>query len=84
MLPPLVDSAVNTAEERELDKIRNPRDLLQYLKKRYSLPHSMVFVQGLLLASKVNRLYQKCVDIAKSWKQEPIIFFEQKPLETGK
>ncbi|XP_078341372.1 uncharacterized protein LOC111108757 isoform X1 [Crassostrea virginica] len=78
----LEDSAVNTAEERELDKIRNPRDLLQYLKKRYSLPHSMVFVQGLLLASKVNRLYQKCVDIAKSWKQEPIIFFEQKPLET--
>lgn len=84
MFPPLVGTVVNTTEERELEEIRNTKALLQYLRKKYSLPHNMIFVQGLLLASQVDRLYQKCVDVAKSWKQEPVTFFEQKTLEMGK
>lgn len=75
---------MNSTEKRELNEIRSTRDFQQYLWEKFSLPHNMVFVQGLLLASGVDRLYQKCVEFAKSMKKEPVTFFEQQISMTGK
>lgn len=75
---------MNSTEKRELDEIRSAMDLKKYLWVKFSMPHNMVFVQGLFLASKVDRLYQKCVEFAKSIQQESVTFFEQLTSMTGK
>lgn len=71
-------------EKYEFGKISNAEDLKQYLWDKYSLPHNMVFVQGLLLESKVERLYWKFVEFAKSRKNEPVTFFERHTPIKGK
>lgn len=75
---------MNENEKREFDNISSIEDLQQYLWDKFPLPHNMVFVQGLLLASKVNRLFEKFVEFGKSMKEEPVAFFEQHISMTGK
>lgn len=75
---------MTSIEKSELDQIRNAEDLKKYLWDKYSLPHNMVFVQGLLLASGLDRLYWKFVEFAKSRKQEPVTFFKKTTSMTGK
>lgn len=75
-----------TEDEKDIDHIKRigeKKDLQQYLRKKYKLHHNMVFVQGLFLACKAERLYQKCVDIAKRIKNKPVTFFEKNVSETG-
>lgn len=80
----LVGRRMNESQKNEFDNINSAADLQQYLWDKFPLPHNMVFVQGLLLASKVNRLYEKFVEFGKSMKEEPVTFFEQHISMTGK
>lgn len=80
----LLGIPMNSTEKRVYDQISNTKDLKQYLWDYYSLPHNMVFVQGLLLASGVDRLYWKFVEFAKSWRQEPVTYFEKNTPINGK
>lgn len=84
MLFPLLDFPRTSKGKREFDEIHTTKDLLQYLWDNFALPHNMFFLQGLFLASGVDRLYQKCVEFSKSMKHEPITFFEMKSSMTGK
>lgn len=73
----LLATLMTSKEKREFREIRDAKKLKQYLWDKYSLPHNMVFVQGLLLASGVERLYQKFEEFAKSRKNEPVTSFER-------
>ena len=84
MLLPLLDLPMTSKGKRECDEIHTTNDLQQYLWDNFALPHNMVFLQGLFLACEVDRLYQKCVEISKSMKHEPITFFEKMSSITGK
>ena len=75
---------MTSKEKHEFGKISNAEELKQYLWDKYSLPHNMVFVQGLLLASGVERLYWKFVEFAKSRENEPVTFFERNTPIKGK
>ena len=77
MISLLLGIPMTSKEKHEFGKISNAEELKQYLWDKYSLPHNMVFVQGLLLASGVERLYQKFEEFAKSRKNEPVTSFER-------
>lgn len=65
----------------DLDEIKEPMELLEYLDKKYLVYNNIVFLQGLFLECKVPILYDQCVEYAKS-RGEEICFFEKKILQS--
>lgn len=69
--------------DKELRNITKTDDLFDYLDKKYLVFNNIAFLQGLFLACKAPHLYNRCVEYAKSRRDE-ITYFETKILESGK
>lgn len=68
---------------KELEDIKEPNELLDYLDKKYLLFNNIVYLQGLFLACKAPDLYDRCLEYAKNRGKE-ITYFEAKILKSGK
>lgn len=68
---------------KELEDIKEPNELLDYLDKKYLLFNNIVYLQGLFLACKAPDLYDRCLEYAKNRGKE-ITHFEAKILKSGK
>nr|XP_022334759.1 uncharacterized protein LOC111131489 isoform X3 [Crassostrea virginica] len=68
--------------ENELDDvngIKEPMDLLEYLNVKYLAYFNIVFLQGLFLTAKAQTLFDICVEYARKRTKE-VTFFEKKIL----
>lgn len=68
---------------KELEDIKEPNELLNYLDKKYILFNNIVYLQGLFLACKAPDLYDRCLEYAKNRGKE-ITYFDAKILKSGK
>ncbi|XP_052702119.1 uncharacterized protein LOC128178800 isoform X2 [Crassostrea angulata] len=66
---------------KELEDIKEPNELLDYLDKKYLLFNNIVYLQGLFLACKAPDLYDRCLEYAKNRGKE-ITHFEAKILKS--
>ena len=73
---PLSDIITDPNDRSELEEIGDKRKLMHYLRGKYGVPHNVVFMQGLFLECKMQRLYEKCLEIARCKENEPVTFFE--------
>lgn len=69
-------------EPDDLSKINEPFDLLKYLEKKYNTFDNVVYLQGIFLACKAPKLYDRCIKYAKR-RGEEIMYFEKRLLEKG-
>lgn len=67
---------------KDLEEIKEPKDLLESLDKKYFVFNNVIYLQGLFLACKAPELYDQCVEYAKN-RGEEIHFFEKGVLEKG-
>lgn len=67
---------------KDLEEIKEPKDLLEFLDEKYFVFNNVVYLQGLFLACKAPELYDQCVEYAKN-RGEEIHFFEKGVLEKG-
>lgn len=67
---------------KELEDIKEPIELLDYLDKKYLVFNNIVYLQGLFLACKAPDLYDRCSEYAKN-RGEEITYFEAKILKSG-
>lgn len=67
---------------KDLEEIKEPKDLLEFLDKKYFVFNNVIYLQGLFLACKAPELYDQCVEYAKN-RGEEIHFFEKGVLEKG-
>ncbi|XP_065944337.1 probable DNA double-strand break repair Rad50 ATPase [Magallana gigas] len=67
-------------EPDDLSRINKPFDLLKYLEKKYNTFDNVVYLQGIFLACKAPKLYDRCVEYAKR-RGEKIMYFEKRLLE---
>lgn len=67
-------------EPDDLNSINEPFDLLKYLEKKYNTFDNVVYLQGIFLACKAPKLYDRCVEYAKR-RGEEIMYFEKRLLE---
>lgn len=67
-------------EPDDLNSISEPFDLLKYLEKKYNTFDNVVYLQGIFLACKAPKLYDRCVEYAKR-RGEEIMYFEKRLLE---
>lgn len=68
---------------KELEDIKEPNELLDYLDKKYFIFNNIAYLQGLFLACKAPDLYDRCLEYAKKRGKE-ITYFEAKILKSGK
>lgn len=86
--PDMVNSIKYRLKDREenehdaLDSIHEPYELLKYLEKEYNAFYNLPFLQGLFLSCKIPKLYDRCVDYAKS-RGGDILFCEKTILKSG-
>lgn len=66
----------------DLEEIKKPKDLLEFLNEKYFVFNNVTYQQGLFLACKAPELYDQCVEYAKD-RGEEIQFFEKGVLEKG-
>lgn len=67
----------------ELEEIKEPKELLDYLDKKYLVFNNIVYLQGLFLACKAPDLYDRCFEYVKNRGKE-ITYFKAKILKSGK
>lgn len=85
--PDMVNSIKYRLKDREenehdaLDSIHEPYELLKYLEKEYNAFYNLPFLQGLFLSCKIPKLYDRCVDYAKS-RGGDILFCEKTILKS--
>lgn len=68
---------------KELEDIKEPNELLDYLDKKYLVFNNIVYLQGLFLACKAPGLYDRCLEYAKN-RGNDITYFEARILKSGK
>lgn len=68
---------------KDIEEIKEPNELLDYLDKKYLVFNNIVYLQGLFLACKAPELYDRCLEYAKNRGKE-ITYFEAKILKSGK
>lgn len=56
--------------------------MLKYLFKTYVAFHNIAFLEGIFLASKAPKLYDKCIEFGKKG-GSGFTYFEEKILNTG-
>lgn len=83
---PIITDFSDERHKSELDGISKSEDLLKYISEQYLKTANIVYVQGLFLACKADKLYDISVEYAYSLRKQPITFFERKPtrLSSGK
>lgn len=65
-----------------MDSIHEPYDLLLHLEEKYNVFYNLKCLQGIFLSSKAWKLFDRCVEYAKT-RGEEIEYFERKILESG-
>lgn len=73
----------NENDSTDLDKIKEAKDLLDYIDKKYLLYNNIVVLQGFFLACKIPNLFDRCMKYAKT-RGEEMLQFEQEILRWGK
>lgn len=79
----ILDVGQEENEPGDLSRINKPFDLLKYLEKKYNTFDNVVYLQGIFLACKAPKLYDRCVEYAKR-RGEKIMYFEKRLLKRGR
>lgn len=64
-----------------VDSIHEPYDLLLHLEEKYNVFYNLKFLQGIFLSCKAWKLFDRCVEYAKT-RGEEIEYFERRILES--
>lgn len=75
----LKDRLENSSDD--LESIQHPEEMLKYLFKTYVAFHNIAFLEGIFLASKAPKLYDKCIEFGKKG-GSGFTYFEEKILNT--
>lgn len=75
----LKDRLENSSDD--LESIQNPEEMLKYLFKTYVAFHNIAFLEGIFLASKAPKLYDRCIEFGKKG-GSGFTYFEENILNT--